>query len=94
MSGPFPRLDRWQVATAVVVEQMPYGLRVRVPSGEIGVIDRVLIHDLPLSVSEWPVSGDELQVVSGGYTSWGQLRLSSRDSDLEIAKVHQGGDPG
>lgn len=87
MTSEFPRLEKWQVVSAVVIEQMPYGLRVRVPSGEIGVVDRVLIHDLPLRSSEWPTQGDELQVVSGGYTSGGQLRLSARSSDLDIARV-------
>lgn len=90
MSELFPRLERWQIVTGVVVEQRPYGLRVRVPSGEIGVVDRILISDLPVKQSEWPVAGAELQVVSGGYTSsGGQLRLSSRESDLDLAKVRR-----
>jgi len=93
MTGEFPRLEKWQVVSAVVIKRMPYGVRVRVPSGEIGVVDRALIDDLPLSQSEWPDRGDELQLVSGGYTSGGQLRLSARSSDLDIARVRRSDDP-
>lgn len=82
---PSDRLEKWQLVFAIVVAKMPYGLRARVPSGEIGVVDRVLIHDLPLREAEWPSLGAEILVVCGGYTSGGQLRLSARESDIDIA---------
>ncbi|KQM03262.1 hypothetical protein FF86_10433 [Frankia sp. CpI1-P] len=94
MSHAFPRLAKWQIVTAVVIGHMPYGLRARVPSGEIGVVDRVLISDLPIGLSEWPVLGDQLTLVSGGYTSGGQLRLSARTSDLELARTRSRHKPG
>lgn len=87
MIDTFPCLKKWDIVSAVVVEQMPYGLRVRVPSGEIGVVDRALVSDLPVRSSEWPVPGDRLILVSGGFTSGGQLRLSARASDLDLARV-------
>jgi hypothetical protein len=69
-----------------LVARMPYGLRVKVPSGEIGVVDRTLIHDLPPQSSEWPEVRSTIWVVCGGYTTGGQLRLSARESDLDIAR--------
>lgn len=87
MIDPSDRLEKWQLVRATVVAKMPYGLRVRVPSGEIGVVDRVLIHDLPLKAAEWPGVGVEILAVCGGYTSGGQLRLSSRESDIDIART-------
>ncbi len=88
MNDPSPiRLDKWQIVQAVVVAKMSYGLRVKVPSGEIGVVDRALIQDLPLAASEWPDVGCELVLVCGGYTTGGQLRLSARESDLDIANA-------
>ncbi|WP_326835141.1 hypothetical protein VSH64_09480 [Amycolatopsis rhabdoformis] len=50
-------------------------------------MDRVLIHDLPLKMAEWPSVGAEILVVDGGYTTGGQLRLSARESDIDIAKA-------
>lgn len=91
MTEPVQRLEKWQIVQAVVVAKMPYGLRVRVPSGEIGVVDRILIQDLPIQSSEWPEVGANIQVVCGGYTSGGQLRLSARESDLDIAKTRNPG---
>lgn len=90
-----PAVDRPTLRVlATVVAKMPYGLRVRVSSGEIGVVDRVLIHDLPLREAEWPSVGAEILVVCGGYTSGGQLRLSARESDIDIAKTKVKGCPG
>ncbi|WP_125781140.1 hypothetical protein [Amycolatopsis sp. WAC 01375] len=88
----FPRLEKWEIVTVEVVKQMPYGLRVRVPSGEIGVIDRVKISDEPVEVADWPMPGQKLTAVSAGYTSSGsQLRLSACHSDLALAKARQDG---
>ncbi|MEU5696329.1 hypothetical protein [Actinosynnema sp. NPDC020468] len=80
--GPLPR---WAVVDGVVVAHLPHGLRVRVPSGEIGVVDRVLISDLVVGASEWPAVGSTLTVVGAGCTTGGQSRLSARRSDVETA---------
>jgi hypothetical protein len=88
------RLEKWQIIQATVVSKMSYGLRVQVPSGEIGVLDRVLIQDLPSAESEWPEVGTEIVVVCGGYTTGGQLRLSARESDIDMAKARLGNPSG
>ncbi|WP_329254333.1 RHS repeat domain-containing protein [Actinoallomurus sp. NBC_01490] len=76
----------------VPVPGPPYGLRVRVPSGEIGVLDSAFVGDGPVDPADWPQVGSEITVVSGGRTSGGQLRLSTRPSHLaharELARRH------
>jgi hypothetical protein len=64
---------------------------VKVPSGEIGVVDRILIHDLPIHSSERPKVGTNIRVICGGYASHGQLRLNARESDLDIANTRYPG---
>lgn len=76
---------KWDIVEGTVFQVVSYGLRVRLADGEIGVVDRMLLSDLPLKNSEWPKVNDKLTVVCGGYTSGGQLRLSLRDSDLDLA---------
>jgi hypothetical protein len=39
------QLREWSLTSGIVVKHMHYGLRVQVPSGEIGVVDRVDIAD-------------------------------------------------
>ncbi|WP_322749412.1 MULTISPECIES: hypothetical protein [unclassified Frankia] len=80
------RLEKWAVVQAIVVAHMPYGLRVRVPSGEIGVVDRVFVADLPTFPSDWPRVGRQITVVCAGYTTGGQLRLSARQSHIDVAR--------
>jgi hypothetical protein len=80
------RLEKWAITQGRVVEHMPYGLRVRVPSGEVGVVDSTFIDDHPTPPGDWPPVGTELTVVSGGYTSGGQLRLSTRPSHIVHAR--------
>lgn len=83
MSG---ELKEWTLTRGRVVRHMPYGLRVRVPSGEIGVVDSAFIDDVPTGPEHWPAVGEEITVVSGGHTSGGQLRLSTRPSHLAHAR--------
>ncbi|GAA4636124.1 hypothetical protein GCM10023196_084680 [Actinoallomurus vinaceus] len=79
-------LKRWTIVLGEVVAHMPYGLRVRVPSGEIGVLDSAYLDDVPVAPSDWPDVGSRITVVSGGRTSGGQLRLSARPSHLAHAR--------
>lgn len=78
-------LPRWAVVDGTVLEHVQYGLLVRVPSGEVGVLDRSLISDEPIPIQGWPAVGQVIAVVGAGYTSAGQLRLSARPSHLAMA---------
>lgn len=51
------KTEKWNLAEGAVIKHMPYGLRVRVPTGEIGVVDRADIADRPITEEEWPVVG-------------------------------------
>ncbi|MFI1702134.1 hypothetical protein [Streptomyces bobili] len=39
------QLTKWSVTDGTVIRHMHYGLRVQIPSGDIGVVDRVDIAD-------------------------------------------------
>ncbi|MHA5055101.1 S1 domain-containing protein [Streptomyces sp. SD15] len=79
------QLRKWSLTSGKVIKHMHYGLRVQVPSGEIGVVDRVDIADGYIGPADWPTVGSVLTVVSGGYAGR-QLRLSTRPSHLEEAR--------
>lgn len=68
-----------------MIKRMHYGLRVQVPSEELGVVDRVEIADGYVSPADWPTVVSVLRVVGGGYAGR-QLRLSTRPSHLEEAR--------
>ncbi|WP_329537513.1 hypothetical protein OG568_54900 (plasmid) [Streptomyces sp. NBC_01450] len=79
------QLRKWSLTSGIVVKHMHYGLRVQVPSGEIGVVDRVDIADGYIEPADWPTVGSVLTVVGGGYAGR-QLRLSTRPGHLEEAR--------
>jgi hypothetical protein len=79
------QLAKWVMTDGTVVRHMHYGLRVQVPSGEIGVVDRAEIADGPVDPADWPAVGSVIRVVGGGYAG-SQLRLSTRPSHLEEAR--------
>jgi hypothetical protein len=79
------QLAKWVVTIGTVVRHMHYGLRVQVPSGEIGVVDRAEIADGPVDPADWPAVGSMIAVVGAGYAG-SQLRLSTRPSHLEEAR--------
>lgn len=79
------QLAKWAVTSGTVIRHMHYGLRVQVPSGEIGVVDRADIADGGLSPDEWPEVGSVITVLGAGYAGT-QLRLSTRPSHLEEAR--------
>ncbi|MGW2787709.1 hypothetical protein ACWC3X_42070 [Streptomyces populi] len=80
------QLWKWSLTSGTVVKHMHYGLRVQVPSGEIGVVDRVDIAEGYLDPTEWPAVGSVVTVVGAGYAGR-QLRLSIRPSHLEEAGI-------
>lgn len=69
-----------------MVKHMHYGLRVQVPSGEIGVVDRSEIGDGYVAPADWPAVGSVVTVVGAGYAGR-QLRLSARPSHIEEARL-------
>lgn len=84
-------LPRWAIVEGEVVKHMPYGLRVRVPSGEVGVVDVAEIGTGHRQ--DWPQAGERVTVVGAGYTRTGphleirrQLRLSMRPEHLREAR--------
>ncbi|MFK0160841.1 hypothetical protein ACIQVK_53545 [Streptomyces sp. NPDC090493] len=80
------QLRKWSLTSGTVIKHMHYGLRVQVPSGEIGVVDRVEIADRYVDPADWPAVGTVLTVAGGGYAGR-QLRLSTRPSHLEEARI-------
>jgi hypothetical protein len=50
-------LAKWSFTTGTVVGHVHYGLRVQVPSGEIGVVDLVELADGHVSPKDWPAIG-------------------------------------
>lgn len=80
------QLGKWPLSSGTVVKHMHYGLRVQVPSGEIGVVDRVDIAEGYLDPAERSAVGSVVTVVGAGYAGR-QLRLSNRPSHLEEAGI-------
>jgi len=80
------QLTKWSLTSGTVVKHMHYGLRVQVPSGEIGVVDRAEIGDGYVAPADWPAVGSVVTVVGAGYAGL-QLRLSTRPSHIEEART-------
>lgn len=79
------RLAKWSFTIGTVVGHMHYGLRVRIPSGEIGVVDLVELADGWVNPKDWPAIGSVISVLGAGYCGR-QLRLSTRPSHFELAR--------
>ncbi len=86
------QLTKWSVTEGTVIHHMHYGLRVRIPSGEIGVVDRVLIDDDYVNPADWPAIGSVITVAGAGCAG-SQLRLSSRPSHLAEARARISASP-
>jgi hypothetical protein len=70
-------------------------MRVRANGEEvIGIVDVIYVTDeRPFdSPNDYPPVGRTLEAVVLGYAPNGQLRLSTRDSDLDPARERAGGD--
>jgi hypothetical protein len=80
------QLTKWSLTSGTVVKHMGYGLRVQVPTGEIGVVDRAEIGDGYVDPADWPAAGSVVAVVGAGYAGR-QLRLSTRPSHIEEARA-------
>lgn len=80
------QLTKWSLTSGTVVKHMHYGLRVQVPSGEIGVVDRIEIGDEYVDATDWPEVGSVVNVVGAGYAGR-QLRLSTRPRHIEEART-------
>ncbi|MFM9499946.1 hypothetical protein ACKI1Q_41015 [Streptomyces galilaeus] len=85
------QLTKWSVTDGTVIRHMHYGLRVQIPSGDIGVVDRVDIADNDVNPADWPAIGLVITVVGAGYAG-SQLRLSTRPSHLEEARARMASD--
>ena len=57
------KTEKWALTEGIVVKHMDYGLRVQVPTGEIGVVDRADLGDGPVERAAWPVVGAVITVV-------------------------------
>lgn len=62
-----------------------HGLRVQIPSGEIGVVDRIELADGYVNPEDWPAIGSVITVLGAGCCGR-QLRLSTRPSHIELAR--------
>ena len=80
------QLTKWSVTDGTVIRHMHYGLRVQIPSGEIGVVDRVDITGNYVNPADWPAIGSVITVVGAGYAG-SQLRLSTRPIHLDEARA-------
>jgi hypothetical protein len=86
-------VSKWDIVEGTVMSQVPYGLLVQVPSREIGVVESMRISDLPISRDHWPKVGAQVIVACEGRTSGSiysspQLRLTARQSDIDLARIH------
>ena len=61
------QLAKWTLTTGAMVGHMHYGLRVQVPSGEIGVVDLVELAAGYVSPEDWPAIGSVITVLGAGY---------------------------
>jgi hypothetical protein len=87
----YEELPRWAIVEGEVVKHMHYGLRVRVPSGEVGVVD---VSFIGADRQDWPQVGERVTVVGADYTRTGpnreirrQLRLTMRPEHLREARA-------
>jgi hypothetical protein len=85
------QLTKWSITNGTVIRHVHYGLRVQIPSGEIGVVVRDHIGDSYVAQVDWPAIGSVVTVVGGGYAG-SQLRLSTRPSHLEQARARAASD--
>ena len=74
------------VEWGVVVAHRPYGLEVRLEaSGDVGVVDRILVDDNSFHANEeyWPDVGDRVRVRRMEVRPSGELRLTVKQSEVE-----------
>ena len=74
------------VEWGVVVAHRPYGLEVRLEaSGDVGVVDRILVDDNSFHANEeyWPDVGDRIRVRRMEVRPSGELRLTAKQSEVE-----------
>ena len=74
------------VEWGVVVAHRPYGLEVRLEaSGDVGVVDRILVDDNSFHANEeyWPDVGDRVRVRRMDVRPSGELRLTAKQSEVE-----------
>ena len=70
----------------VVVAHRPYGLEVRLEaSGDVGVVDRILVDDNSFHANEeyWPDVGDRIRVRRMDVRPSGELRLTAQQAAIE-----------
>lgn len=80
-----PRLGPPEWGT--VVTHYRWGCEVRLDkSGDTGLIDRIFLHDNLIYVNDeyWPAVGERVRVRRQVVMPDGQLRLTRRQSDLEL----------
>jgi hypothetical protein len=93
------RVPEGMLVTAEVIDHHPWGVAVRLlpPAPDVsGVVDVMYVtNERPFEpFTDYPAVGSRVQAVVMTYTPNGQLRLSTRDSDVDRAAdaVHgQGG---
>ena len=74
------------VEWGVVVAHRPYGLEVRLEaSGDVGVVDRILVDDNSFHANEeyWPDVGDRIRVRRMEVRPSGELRLTAQQAAIE-----------
>ena len=74
------------VEWGVVVAHRPYGLEVRLEvSGDVGVVDRILVGDNSFHANEeyWPDVGDRIRVRRMEVRPSGELRLTAQQAAIE-----------
>jgi hypothetical protein len=90
------RLPEGTLVTAEVIEHHPWGVHVRLLApapGTMGVIDVLCVTDeRPFEpFTDYPPIGRQLEAVVIAHAPNGQLRLSSRDSDIDRAHAERRG---
>lgn len=76
---------RYALVEFEVEGHKPYGLVFRTTGGASGFVDKADISDSPISPEDWPLIGRRLTGVVLGTTRSGQIRATTRASDIALA---------
>src|SRR5947209_19003844 len=81
-----------QLVRARITRHHEYGVSIELDGGVSGVADIMFVHDDPIlrRLDEFPPVGAFVEAVVLQYMPGGQMRLSLRDSDIDLAHVSRG----
>ncbi|MFS8101787.1 hypothetical protein LFM09_32130 [Lentzea alba] len=78
------RLRRYAVVSGTVVSHPPYGIFLTTDTGDRAFIDSDYVADGGVRRDEWPQPGERVRGMVLGVTRDGRVRLSTRQSDVDL----------